>query len=816
MYRFIITPFLLIIILISNASANETFCGPDDKAGRSIYFANLDTDLYFAEIKQNFDIIDEPICNSVNSGIRYSPLQNLGFHAFLQPKFFIDTLNYISDRDDDKLNAKHVAQDATYTLLTAIYNSFFNYSGNSTDLVTMLESLSETSYEPQIHDILYFIIYDPEIFSTTGVYDFESWKIFADFILNYDALSVRSSKPDTWGVIENVFAHSSYEELEYLLDKSEFDLNKRLLNDLTIAHYVTIRTKFRDYIKVWNLIESYGVNDEVLGQQNRPLLSILTLNWWLQPHIIEDQKIETNFRDYLLFHLREGSPLIADTNVPNEAMNLVLANINDAELIGEFLNYTNDINLNLGVYNENIFNLACQSNTFPEIFDLLVSLGVNIKNTKKDGYNCLHIASRFNPSVDTILPYLLDMDIPINGLAGTKTLGNLRTPIQEAMQHVSDPYGSFKILLQNGASLEILVPQQIHPILTAAADAKDPRIIEQIFKLGYKFDDISNYNRLSPLNEAISRNNIVNIKQILTLGGSSSFLAPVNISNTNPISPLHAATLVRRPETIIDLLISHGAPIDYQDNKKNTPLLWHILNRNERGSLHLIKSGANVNLINDDGLSPILVASREGLNNTLKLLVKNGADTSVRSKIGETPLIMFCANAENIKSRNISDVINTFFDFSTNLGTRDINGHDAMVHCLSNGNVDASKYLLEKGSSLTRRYHNGNLVQHEILELMYPDTFNKANTKIDKRTELKVFKFLLNNITEIDGQNDIGDTILHLATKKENIEVVKLLISNGAKGSIKNLYGKTPYDIALKNKLKNNDLLWKLNDLRYE
>lgn len=815
MLRYILGILFSITFINSIANANEILCGPDDRDQRKRYFENLDIDAYFTEFENNFDLVDQPICNATSAKYTYSPIHNLAFHAFLQTDLFIEIINYIDEHDGDKINVQYTFNDRQYTLFSAIRFSFHNNSGNPNDLASILEDLSSSTYQPQFDDITSFIWHRPEKF-TNAVYDFETWKVFADFLLNYDALDVRNPKGNTWGVLEEVIKNTSYDELEYLLVESDFDPNKRLFNGLTSAHFVTSRTNYLDYIKVWNLLETFGVDDAVTVNQTETLLFLLTSDSWVAPHIVSDQKLEPNYKDFLLFLLRQGSPLIDNDNYRNEPMNLVYANISDVDLIGEFLHYTKNIDFELRTDGSNIFNFACQNNTHPEVFDLLISLGVDINNGRGEGYNCLHTASKFNPSVRVILPYLLNLDIPINKLGGKS--GSYVSPIQESMQHLSNPYESFNILIKSGASLDRVVPEQIHPVITASAFAKDPRILEQLFKLGYKFDDFEQYAGLSPLNEAIAFNNLGSVNKILELGASTSFLAPVNASNSDPVSPLHATSMVRRPEKIIESLLSHGAPIDYQDNKKNTPLLWHILNKNERGSLHLINNGANVNLINEDGLSPILIAAREGLSKTLKLLVENGADTNVRSASGETPLIMFCTNNENNKSRNMSDILDTIFDLKVDVGTRDINGRDALVYCLSNGNISASEFLIEKGASLSRRYNAGNLVQHEILELMYTSTFQKimGQSRVDKLTEQRIFEFLLDKITTIDGQNENGDTVLHLATKNGNTDLIELLISHGAKGSIKNLADDTPYDIASRNNLKNTDLIWKLNDLRYE
>ena len=64
--------------------------------------------------------------------------------------------------------------------------------------------------------------------------------------------------------------------------------------------------------------------------------------------------------------------------------------------------------------------------------------------------------------------------------------------------------------------------------------------------------------------------------------------------------------------------------------------------------------------------------------------------------------------------------------------------------------------------------------------------------------------------TDINVQNQFGNTRLHLATRDNNTDLATKLIDEGAKVSIKNLDGRTPLHIAIVN--GNADLATKLID----
>src|SRR3989304_2179751 len=51
---------------------------------------------------------------------------------------------------------------------------------------------------------------------------------------------------------------------------------------------------------------------------------------------------------------------------------------------------------------------------------------------------------------------------------------------------------------------------------------------------------------------------------------------------------------------------------------------------------------------------------------------------------------------------------------------------------------------------------------------------------------------LINDGADVNKQDDIGQTLLHVATWNENITAMTLLINNGADVNIQNKYGETP------------------------
>jgi ankyrin repeat protein len=77
---------------------------------------------------------------------------------------------------------------------------------------------------------------------------------------------------------------------------------------------------------------------------------------------------------------------------------------------------------------------------------------------------------------------------------------------------------------------------------------------------------------------------------------------------------------------MIELLIRYGANIDIQDIWGNTPLLYAVDKEKIEAVETLLKHGAKVNLPDYRGNTPLHSACRLGNLNIVNLLLKNGAD----------------------------------------------------------------------------------------------------------------------------------------------------------------------------------------------
>lgn len=96
-------------------------------------------------------------------------------------------------------------------------------------------------------------------------------------------------------------------------------------------------------------------------------------------------------------------------------------------------------------------------------------------------------------------------------------------------------------------------------------------------------------------------------------------------------------------EPITRLLLDRGADFDLQDDGSlMTPLISSIIMGNKALTRRLLKRGADVNLADGDGLSPLAWATMRGYLEIVAQLIELGADVAHQDIEGWTPLHIAC------------------------------------------------------------------------------------------------------------------------------------------------------------------------------
>ncbi len=198
---------------------------------------------------------------------------------------------------------------------------------------------------------------------------------------------------------------------------------------------------------------------------------------------------------------------------------------------------------------------------------------------------------------------------------------------------------------------------------------------------------------------------------------------------------------------------------------------------------------------------------------SFKLLVENGADLNLSDGMGKTPIIFMCSTP---------DV--RFLDLALKHGVKlevdksEPNSKELVSIAAMYGNVDILKELVANGLDLNVKEEGNNSPLHlavdvlddeYIMKCLYLGEKFRFNDK-EYQERLKNFhefdanqsenvKWLIKSGVNVNLQNDVGNTPLHLAIKNNTHKVIKSLIDLKADVNIKNNEQETPLHIAIQN-----------------
>lgn len=116
--------------------------------------------------------------------------------------------------------------------------------------------------------------------------------------------------------------------------------------------------------------------------------------------------------------------------------------------------------------------------------------------------------------------------------------------------------------------------------------------------------------------------------------------ADVNLPDRHGTTPLHHALGYGSPQSVIELLLAHGADIN-AISQFGSPLHFAV-GQPDKVCL-LLSHGADVNVKGRNGNTPLHVAASNGDIDGARILLRNGADINVRNAEGETPMTLALA-----------------------------------------------------------------------------------------------------------------------------------------------------------------------------
>tara|TARA_R110002051_G_scaffold269806_2_gene330093 strand:- start:23208 stop:24728 length:1521 start_codon:yes stop_codon:yes gene_type:complete len=199
-----------------------------------------------------------------------------------------------------------------------------------------------------------------------------------------------------------------------------------------------------------------------------------------------------------------------------------------------------------------------------------------------------------------------------------------------------------------------------------------------------------------------------------------------------------------------------------------------------------LNAGADVNQADEEGNTPFLNAAARNELAMVQLLAKNLNDVNATNNSGENALMLASHD-------NTADVVDFLIEKGANVNAQDAIGNTSayfLAESYTKRNADAFDaklaLLKSKGLKLNAVQGEGNTLYHVAA----------------KKNDLELLKKVSEFNIDVNAKNDEGMTALHIAAMKaENDMLLKFLLAKGADAQSKTDFEETVYDLASENEM---------------
>ncbi len=176
-------------------------------------------------------------------------------------------------------------------------------------------------------------------------------------------------------------------------------------------------------------------------------------------------------------------------------------------------------------------------------------------------------------------------------------------------------------------------------------------------------------------------------------------LSSVSQVRATPNDDLIEASMLGRLSALKRAL-SRGADVNLRDDIGRTPLMWTAMTGHPRIARYLIKVGARVDTHDDGKWTALMQAADYGHDNVVKVLLHAGASVNAENNAGWTALMIA---AEGGYPEMAEDLI----QHKANVNAKNKSGKTALMIAAQNDNIGVIKPLMDAGADINARDNNG-------------------------------------------------------------------------------------------------------------
>jgi ankyrin repeat protein len=284
----------------------------------------------------------------------------------------------------------------------------------------------------------------------------------------------------------------------------------------------------------------------------------------------------------------------------------------------------------------------------------------------------------------------------------------------------------------------------------------------------------------------------------------------VNIADDSGVTPLMWAARQNDPD-FITLLLGYSADINAQ-SKNGKTALWYAAGLKPQATQELLQSGANPNLENSDGVTPLMLAAKYGNLTSVNLLLSAGAEVNSVDRCGNTSLHYACKKVKGIdvSPQKRAAVVNALlfagarrdaqsmffytplflaidnqlievarlllmfhlpehFNIKDYINAGTVRGYTPLMAAATRANLDLVKLLCTHGADVRLQQTDGSCALRHACSTTDVDTKSKERAAI--------VKILLDAGAQRDNLNELGFSVLHAVVFTQLSEAFELLLT---------------------------------------
>ena len=180
------------------------------------------------------------------------------------------------------------------------------------------------------------------------------------------------------------------------------------------------------------------------------------------------------------------------------------------------------------------------------------------------------------------------------------------------------------------------------------------------------------------------------------------------------------------------------------------------------------------------GATPVHLATQENHHEVVRLLADKGANLDLTDEDGATPLIVAI---QLVGNHGMLEIVRLLADKGANLDLALESGCTPVCVAAKGGHLDTVGVLADKGANLDLAMEDGSTPVHVAV----------------LQGQHKVLGILADKGANLDLANEYGNTPMHFAASDGSHEGVRVLLDKGANPNLKNIAGRTPVSFARAN-----------------